>query len=71
MINKKNPANQPELRNCGIVGLFRSSNLQVTISRDSISVFKGRPIKEKSGRLRAELWKKSSTLQNSSMASNE
>ena len=28
---------------CEVVGLFRSSNLQVTIFRISISIFKGRP----------------------------
>ena len=38
MIKKKYPANKPE-----IVGLFSSSNLQVKISRVSISVLKGRP----------------------------
>ena len=30
-------------KNCEIVGIFSSSNLQVTISRVSISVLKGRP----------------------------
>ena len=52
MIKKKYPANKPELKkNCEIVGLFSSSNLQVTISRVRISVLKGRP-KRKLGRLR-------------------
>ena len=43
MIKKKYPANKPELENCLIVGLLGSSNLQVTMSRVGVSVFKGRP----------------------------
>ena len=42
MINKKYPANRPKLKKCEIVGLFNASNLQVTISKVSISVFKGK-----------------------------
>ena len=51
MIKKKYPPIIPELKNCEIVGLFNSSNLQVAISRVSISVFEGN-LKGKSGRLR-------------------
>ena len=44
MIKKKYPSYKPDWKtNCEIVGLFSSSNLQVTLSRVSISVFKGRP----------------------------
>ena len=43
MIKKKYPVNIPELKNCEIVGLFNSSNLQVAISGVSISVFEGKP----------------------------
>ena len=43
MIKKKYPAIISELKNCEIVGLFNSSNLQVAISRVSISVFEGKP----------------------------
>ena len=43
MIKKKYPAIIPELKNCEIVGLFNSSNLQVAISRVNISVFEGKP----------------------------
>ena len=43
MIKKKHLANKPELKDCLIVGLFSSSNLQVTISRVGISGFKERP----------------------------
>ena len=40
MIKKKYPANRPKLKKCEVVGLFNTCNLQVTISRVSISVFK-------------------------------
>ena len=43
MIKKKYPVNIPKLKNCEIVGLFNSSNLQVAISGVSISVFEGKP----------------------------
>ena len=47
MIKKIYPAKNPEFkRKCENIGLFSSSNLQVTISRVSISVFKGRPKKK-------------------------
>ena len=47
MIKKIYPAKKPEFkRKCENIGLFSSSNLQVTISRVSISVFKGRPKKK-------------------------
>ena len=40
MIRKKNPTNRPELKKVvKFLGLFSSSNLQVTISVVSISVF--------------------------------
>ena len=52
MIKKKYSTNKPELKkllNC--IGLLSSSNLQVTISRVGVSVFKGRP-KRKISRLK-------------------
>ena len=51
MIKKKYPANKPELKKLLNGSLLSSSNLQVTISRIGVSVFKGRP-KRKSGRLK-------------------
>ena len=42
MIKKNYPANKPEMKNCELIGLFSSGNLQVTISTVSISVFKGK-----------------------------
>ena len=51
MIKKKYPANKPELKKLLNGSLVSSSNLQVTISRIGVSVFKGRP-KRKSGRLK-------------------
>ena len=52
MIKKKHLANKPELKDCLIVGLFSSSNLQVTISRVGISGFKRKDLEGKSGRLK-------------------
>ena len=44
MIKEKYPANKPELKKKSeIIGLFSSSNLQVTISSLSNSALKGRP----------------------------
>ena len=44
MIKKSIPQTNLNLKKkCEVVGLFSSSNLQVTISRVSISVLKGRP----------------------------
>ena len=46
MIKKKFPANKPEFKkkllNCRSL-IYRSSNLQVSISRVGVSEFKGRP----------------------------
>ena len=44
MIKKSIPQTNLNLKKkCEVLGLFSSSNLQVTISRVSISVLKGRP----------------------------
>ena len=43
MIKKKYPANKPELKKLLNCRSLSSSNLQVTISRVGLSVFKGRP----------------------------
>ena len=43
MIKKKYRTNKPELKNLLNCRSFSSSNLQVTISRVGVSVFKGRP----------------------------
>ena len=43
MIKKKYPANKPELKKLLNCRSLSSSNLQVTISRVGVSVFKGRP----------------------------
>ena len=47
MIKKQYSTNKPELKKLLkkkiVVGLLSSSNLQVTISRVGVSVFKGRP----------------------------
>ena len=44
MIKKRIPqTNLNFKKKCEVVGLFSSSNLQVTISKVSISVLKGRP----------------------------
>ena len=43
MIKKKYPANKPELKTMLYSRSLSSSNLQITISRVGVSVFKGRP----------------------------
>ena len=43
MIKKKHPANKPELKKLLNCRSISSSNLQVTIAKVGVSVFKGRP----------------------------
>ena len=46
MIKKNIPQTNLNLKKCEVVGLFSSSNLQVTISRFSISLFKGSTVRK-------------------------